>query len=145
MTNDEDLRWAAQRCIGIDGMPVMATSQRYTTCLAAANPARVLALLDERDRAVASVAALLHAYIGITPGATVDGLAPEVQTEAERLLEERLVIAELFFGWGADSDPSDETLRDLFREAREVRQTRDEAIEAAQERCQLRVEEEGRS
>lgn len=61
------------------------------------------------------------------------------------LLEERLVIAELFFGWGADSDPSDETLRDLFREAREVRQTRDEAIEAAQERCQLRVEEEGRS
>ena len=92
MTNDEDLRWAAQRCIGIDGMPVMATSQRYTTYLAAANPARVLALLDERDRAVASVAALLHAYIGITPGATVDGLAPEVQTEAERLLEERLAL-----------------------------------------------------
>ena len=58
----------------------------------AAGPAEVLALLNERDRAVAGVAALLHAYIGITPGATVDGLAPEVQAEAERLLEERLAI-----------------------------------------------------
>ena len=49
-------------------------------------------LRAERDRAVASVAALLHAYIGITPGATVGGLAPEVQAEAERLLEERLAL-----------------------------------------------------
>lgn len=49
-------------------------------------------LTEERDRAVASAAALLHAYIGITPGATVDGLAPEVQAAAERLLEERLAL-----------------------------------------------------
>ncbi len=41
----------------------------------------------ERDAAVASVAALLDAYIGITPGATVAGLAPQVQADAERLLE----------------------------------------------------------
>ena len=52
----------------------------------------VLTAHQERDRAVASVAALLHAYIGITPGTMVDGLTPEVQAEAERLLEERLAL-----------------------------------------------------
>ncbi len=43
-------------------------------------------LRAQRDTAVASVAALLDAYIAITPGATVAGLAPQVQADAERLL-----------------------------------------------------------
>lgn len=49
------------------------------------------------EAAEAGVAALLHAYIGLTPGATVEGFAPEVQAAAERLLE----VVEAARSWAA--------------------------------------------
>lgn len=93
MTNEE-LRRACETLVALPkrdrgGHAEMRMFNRFVDL---AGPAEVLALIAERDRAVASVAALLHAYIGITPGTTVDGLAPEVQAEAERLLEERLAL-----------------------------------------------------
>ncbi len=57
-----------------------------TTTTTAADLDRLQA---ERDRAVATVAALLDAYIGVTPGVDAPGLHADVLRQAEALLTER--------------------------------------------------------
>jgi len=59
MTNDDALRQLAQQCIDLpDGLPVTTDSRRYAAYLQAATPARILALLAERD----ALRAALDAY-----------------------------------------------------------------------------------